>query len=240
MIILNRVMSIIAFIKDYVMHLKNVLGTVCACVFASLAAYIKISFVVGSEEAFFSISSMVLPIIGLFGGLGSTTLFLCLKMVSRTLLHGLPAFGAPTLYLPSWCAAWSLTSRHWVIWYLVPLLCITLFLVHPVGGQAWLYSMYWFIPMFVAFFTRHNFFDTALGATFIAHAVGSVIWLYTIPMTAAQWIALIPIVFLERVTYAAGMVVVYHVIQLISNTCAHSLYVKKIRAALIMSPAPKD
>ncbi len=97
----------------------------------------------------------------------------------------------------------------------VPIGAMLLFIAHPVGAHAWVYAMYWWIPVVLYCSQRNNLFSTALGSTFIAHAVGSVIWLYTVPMTAPAWISLLPVVIIERLLFATGMVVVYKVLQLL-------------------------
>jgi hypothetical protein len=96
---------------------------------------------------------------------------------------------------------------------IIPLTCMALFILHPVGSQAWFYSMYWLIP--VALFAGkklgyHSVFSTALSSTFIAHAIGSVMWLYTSNLTATSWIALIPRVAVERSVFAAGSTLTYY------------------------------
>jgi len=92
---------------------------------------------------------------------------------------------------------------------LMPLGCMLLFVLHPVGADAWIYAMYWWIPVILYITQRNDLFAMALGSTFVAHAVGSVIWLYTVPMAASTWLALIPIVLIERLLFALGMVVLY-------------------------------
>jgi hypothetical protein len=87
-----------------------------------------------------------------------------------------------------------------------------LFVMHPVGGQAFVYSLYWLIPVALYFIPHRSLFLTGLGSTFIAHAVGSVIWCYTVPMTAGMWMALMPVVFCERLLFALGMVVMHFVL----------------------------
>jgi len=59
--------------------------------------------------------------------------------------------------------------------------------VHPVGAQAWFYSMYWLLPVLLFLLPARTQFTEALGATFVQHAVGSVIWLYVVPTTAVIW-----------------------------------------------------
>jgi len=83
-------------------------------------------------------------------------------------------------------------------------ICIVLFLLNPIGRQAWMYSMIWLIPFFTTFFNKRLILKS-LGATFTAHAVGSVIFLYTFGLTPAIWIALIPVVFIERGVFTLGI-----------------------------------
>jgi len=90
----------------------------------------------------------------------------------------------------------------------VPLACIGLFLLHPVGRAAWLYSLYWLIPVLAVVLPERvpgKLFFRSFGATFTAHAVGSVIWLYTVPMSAEQWLTLIPVVAYERFLFGLGI-----------------------------------
>lgn len=93
-----------------------------------------------------------------------------------------------------------------VLTVIIPLGAMAAFIIHPVGNEAWIYSMYWLIPVIAKVFHK-NLFMRSLGATFTAHAVGSVLWLYTVPMTAQQWMALIPIVAYERALFAIGIAV---------------------------------
>lgn len=90
----------------------------------------------------------------------------------------------------------------------LPLVCMGLFVMHPVGGQAWVYSLYWLIPV-IAVFLPQRLFLRSLGATFTAHAVGSVVWLYAFQTTPAFWVALIPVVAFERLMFASGITVSY-------------------------------
>lgn len=95
---------------------------------------------------------------------------------------------------------------------LLPLACIGLFITHT-GNGAGAYAFYWFIPM-IAWALRYtttgsHSFIVALQSTFIAHATGSIIWLFTMPMTSEQWLALIPLVAVERLTIAASSALLY-------------------------------
>ncbi|MEW6328953.1 MAG: hypothetical protein AB1468_02425 [Candidatus Micrarchaeota archaeon] len=90
----------------------------------------------------------------------------------------------------------------------VPLACMALFILHPVGSQVWYYSLYWLIPAAAALFPSRLFLRS-LGATFTAHAIGSTIFLYTIPTAPSLWLTLIPIVAYERLMFAGGIALSY-------------------------------
>lgn len=90
----------------------------------------------------------------------------------------------------------------------VPLACMALFMLHPIGAQAWFYSLYWLIPAIVLVLPEHLFLRS-LGSTFAAHAIGSIVWLYLIPSTPAFWLALIPVVAFERLMFASGISISY-------------------------------
>ena len=86
----------------------------------------------------------------------------------------------------------------------VPILCMALFMLHPVGAQVWFYSLYWVIPVAAKFFPERLLLKS-LGATFTAHAVGSTLFLYTVPTLPELWVVLIPIVAVERIVFALGI-----------------------------------
>ena len=108
-------------------------------------------------------------------------------------------------------------QRSWIWAVAVPLLCMIMFSIHPVGNQAMLYTLYWLIPIILFFIPKQILFTHALTATFIAHAVGSVLWLYSKPATPAFWFALIPVVACERFLFAVGMTVVHRVIAMMGH-----------------------
>ncbi|MBU0636355.1 hypothetical protein KKE06_04990 [Candidatus Micrarchaeota archaeon] len=107
--------------------------------------------------------------------------------------------------------------KDWSI--IVPVFAMALFMLHPVGSQAWMYALYWLIPIGVRVFAPNRLFFKSLGATFMAHSVGSVIWLYALPSTPELWLLLIPIVALERCLFALGISGSYLAI----NTLLHKL-----------------
>lgn len=190
---------------------------------------IKVSFLFGSQAIWFSGINSVLPLSGAFGGsLGASLVFVVRQLLHffffRTISLKFLVFGIPGFFASLY---WS--TNHIAVRLLLPLACMILFIVHPIGGQAFFYSFYWLIPVVLYFFPKKSLFLTALGSTFIAHAVGSVIWCYTVPMTATMWIALMPIVALERILFALGMVAAHHAIsfvfRMIDNLCEEAVMI---------------
>ncbi len=183
----------------------GVFGTILV---SKLLAFYKLSFVVGSHALMFSASNLCMPLVGHFGSVSGATVVWIFLLAFRVL--GEPfSLSVLAFYLPGYCAALYLATSSRLIRCGLPLLAIGLFGLHPVGFKAMMYSLFWLIPTLIGAGVGKSFFAQALGATFTAHAVGSVIWLYTVPMVPADWLSLIPLVAVERLTFAAGMVVVH-------------------------------
>jgi len=177
--------------------------------------------IVGSVASFFSAQKVLMPLVGAFGGLAASLICYGLRFLGYILgagsLASLVSGKLLAFHVPGFCASLSWSTRSSrvgsvLIQLFLPLLCMALFALHPVGSQAVPYSLYWLIPATLYFVARKTVFLHALSSTFIAHAVGSVIWLYTVGMTPAAWLGLIPVVFVERLLFAAGMTVAYHAI----------------------------
>lgn len=102
------------------------------------------------------------------------------------------------------------TQGKWLL--SIPLLCILIFIIHPVGRQVPYYAlMFWLIPV-LAYFKRDNLFVRSLGATFTAHAVGGVAWIWAFNLPVPVWNNLIPIVIAERLLFALGIAASYVVV----------------------------
>jgi hypothetical protein len=183
-----------------------------------ISSFIKLSYIIGSDWLFFSCSSMVAPLAGAFGGLAGCNIVLLMRLIFHIMFFNIHSMGFLALYIPGFCASLYWATNSALVRLILPILCMILFIVHPTGSQAFVYSFFWFIPILL-FFKRHkrSIFFEALGSTFVAHAVGSVIWLYTVPMTSAMWLGLIPCVIVERILCALGMVVLYKVIVIIKD-----------------------
>src|SRR3990167_3710375 len=99
---------------------------------------------------------------------------------------------------------------------MIPVICIGLFVIHPVGRQAFVYSFFWFIPFIIFYMGLTHLYARALATTFIVHAVGSVIWLYTFEISAATWLSLIPVVCIERCMFAGLLALAAYVLTSVS------------------------
>jgi hypothetical protein len=184
-------------------------------VFALLAVVadnINLSQLVGSSNQYFTAFQLFAPTIGAFigpyAGIGAVLFGEAASFVwngkeasAINLLRMLPMLAA-VYYFANFAkkrgAIVQATSA------LLPIACMALFILHPVGAQAWQYSLFWLIPAIVMLLPQ-NLFLRSLGATFSAHAIGGVVWLYLFPATPAYWMALIPIVVGERLMFAAGI-----------------------------------
>jgi len=190
--------------------------TLFSLIFISLikiGAFLKVHLIVGSYTALFSGSNILMPLTGFFGGVpGSFAVFSGLLGL-RLLFSGIKSLHILAYHIPGLCASLYWATESVMIRLVLPFACMLLFIVHPVGAQAWLYSMYWFIPIFLYFVQHKSLFLHALSSTFIAHSVGSIIWIYALPMTPAIWLGLIPVVAIERLTFATGMVIMHKVIE---------------------------
>ncbi len=176
----------------------------------------KISYMVGSWTSFFSLRNCITPLSGAFGGFGGSLLVFGFYGFIR-LYFRFSFWRLFINHIPSLFASWYWVFNHWTTRLMVPAVCMVLFIVHPVGCKAFVYSLYWLIPICLYLFKKDqdSIFLQSLGSTFVAHAVGSVLWLYIIPMTVWQWYALIPIVAIERLLFAAGMCVVHKLISFV-------------------------
>lgn len=109
---------------------------------------------------------------------------------------------------------------------IIPLAAILLFVLHPEGRKAWFYSLYWLIPI-LAYFKKDRLILNALGSTFTAHCVGSVAFLYTFNLPAPVWVGLIPVVFVERFSFALGIWATY---LLLNSVLEKLVSIEKLKA----------
>jgi len=199
------------------MKIENVLsakGVAFIALFTALAVVassINFSQALGAQNQYFTLFQFFGPIAGGFLGAGAGILSVLLAQLVSFVLLGKSVDLinilrlAPMLFAALYFAAYG---KGKLVQATVPLACMALFMLHPVGSQAWYYSLYWLIPAIALLIPEHLFLRS-LGSTFTAHAIGGIIWLYTLPTTPAFWLALIPIVAFERLLFAAGISVSY-------------------------------
>lgn len=188
-----------------------------------LSSCIKISYVFGSFAAFFSASNCIIPLAGAFGGIWASMGLFGFLLGLKWALTGIFSWHILAFYLPGLCASLYWASSHWFIRAFLPSVCMMLFLAHPEGIQAGLYTGFWLIPLFIYLSRAESVIARSFGSTFVAHGVGSVIWIYTTPLSSATWLALIPVVILERCVFALGMAFM-HVI--LSNAIQMPIYIR--------------
>ncbi len=201
----------------------------------SALSWLKVSFLVGSQMAAFSLAHCVTPLIGiLLGGFGALFYF-CFKTLLRLCIHTATTNMALACHLPTLSAGLylsALSTHKYTISFtkklaltVIPVACIMLFCCHTVGAQAWAYSLFWFIPLAALMVPHTSLFFHMLGSTFTAHAVGSVLWLYCVPgLTPQMWLNLMPVVAVERLLFASGMYLMYHMLQRLSIPAVISVW----------------
>lgn len=178
---------------------------------ALLALNINVSHIKGSQSQSFKLFQLVAPTAGAFLGpvlgplaaLGAEVLdsvLLGKAFTLSSLLFMFPVLGA-VYYFSAYAKSGSKSD---LLSTAIPLAAISAFVLHPVGSQAAFYSLFWVIPLVVKLLPE-NLFLRSVGSTFTAHAIGSVFWLYLFQTTPAFWLALIPVVMLERLTFAFGI-----------------------------------
>jgi len=196
--------------KKFTVYLMG-MQTITWMILIKLVSFLKINFIVGSQLAHFSAVSILTPLAGLFSGITGCWVLLLARMALGSLYNPLGSFQILAFYVPGLCASLYLASSHIMVRLILPIACMILFIIHPVGYSSFAYSLFWLIPIVLYFVRKKSFFLQALGSTFTAHAVGSVIWLYTVPMTTVLWLGLIPIVIVERLLFASGITITYMV-----------------------------
>ena len=172
-------------------------------VLSLIAFQISISKIIGSSQSF-TLFELLAPIGGMFLGpiFGGLSAFF-VRLVNVVLFKQSLDLVTVIRFLPAMMAAvyFGLKSKKSAIIFPI---CIILFLLNPIGRQAWLYSMIWLIPL-MATLGKKRLILNSLGATFTAHAIGSTIFLYTFGLTPQIWLALIPVVFIERGIFTVGI-----------------------------------
>lgn len=182
---------------------RKILFSIIFTILGLIAFQVSINRIVGSSQNF-TLFEFLGPIGGMFLGpiLGAISAFV-VRAINVAVSHQSLDLLTIIRFLPAMLAAvyFGLKQKKTAIIFPV---CIVLFLLNPIGRQAWLYPLIWLIPL-AATFGKKRLILNSLGATFTAHAVGSVIFLYSFGLTPAIWMSLIPVVFIERGLFTIGI-----------------------------------
>ena len=174
---------------------------------------INFSPLVGAENQFFTLFQFFGPIAGGFlGAIFGAVAVLFAELIDFFIVGKEASLVNILRLTPMIFAAYyfGAKKKNWSV--AVPVIAILAFILHPVGREVWFFTLFWTIPIIAKLIPQkysNNLISKSLGATFAAHAVGGALWIWTIPMTAGQWVALIPIVIYERLLFAGGIAVSY-------------------------------
>lgn len=200
------------------LNTKNIFAGASLALLFFIGSIVKVSAMLGARGAHFSCMAMVAPLMGAFFGAFPAIGIVGMLLIVRSLMLSVGlTVGLPTLFATlSWHLSRARDQRlvrvaDFFLHVCVPVLSMIVFST-ATTGYAFCYSLYWLIPV-AGFVARKrgasSIFIQALTSTFIAHAVGSMIWLFVVPMASSQWVALIPIVAIERFISALGMTAAY-------------------------------
>lgn len=185
---------------------QRILFLVLFSIAALIAYQLNFSKMLGTENKYFTFFQFFGPVTGAFLGpfLGAISILLTELMNFFIIGNELNILNFVRVTPMIFAAFYFGSSGKKNLVAAIPIICMALFMLHPVGAQAWYYSLYWLIPL-IAKLLKPSLLFRSLGATFTAHAIGSVIFLYTIPTTPQLWQTLIPIVLYERALFALGI-----------------------------------
>lgn len=216
--------------KNNIVRASLLLGIVLSLMY--VISKISINFIFGAHSFGLTGMSLAFSILGSILALPQSLVAIGLFYFIKMLFGGAFTFGIPTmLATTNWTLNFSpeksqyttaLTIAKIFLQIILPLTCIALFIAHPQGRGAFLYSFYWFIPGICfaihTIFKKSWAFSTALSSTFIAHAVGSIIALYTLAIPTQTWIILIPLVAIERMIFASGATLAFYAMKMVVAT----------------------
>lgn len=192
---------------------KRLIFVAIFTVLVLIGKQINFSPLVGADNQFFTLFQFFGPIAGGFLGSVFGVIAVLFAELIDFFIVGKETNLINLLRLsPMIFAAYYFGTKKKNLSIIVPIIAIIVFVSHPVGREVWFFTLFWTIPIIAKVIPQKyadNIIPKSLGATFAAHAVGGAFWIWTIPMTAGQWIALIPIVIFERLLFASGIAISY-------------------------------
>lgn len=220
---------------------KRIYFVLLFLVLTYFANKINFSALVGAENQFFTLFQFFGPVAGSFLGPLFGIVSVLFAQIADFLVKGKEWQLISILrFLPMLFAVYYFSRgemRSKIAKAIIPLICIGLFIWHPIGRRAWIFSLYWLIPALAVIVPQKwpgQLFFKSFGATFTAHAIGGVIWLYTIPMTPGQWISLIPVVAYERFLFGLGIAGSYVALNTVLDYAIEKFHLKVPSSTLFL------
>ena len=206
------------------MQKQKIFFVIIFTVLSLFAFQVPISKIIGSSQSF-TLFELIAPMGGMFLGplFGAVSAFF-VRFTNIVLFKQNLDLLTVIRFLPAILAAAYFGLKSKKIAFVFPI-CIILFLLNPIGRQAWLYPLIWLIP-FVATFGKKRLILNSFGATFVSHAVGSTIFLYAFGLTPQIWLSLIPVVFIERGFFTIGIWFSYLLMNTVLDKLAKIQYIK--------------
>lgn len=189
---------------------------------------------VGSASRF-TLYDFFAPLATGFIGLVPGLIAVFFTQLADFLIKGAVVVDASTIirFVPMLFAAWYFSKKN-IFNIIIPALAIIAFIANPIGRSAWVYSMFWLIPIITYFFREKSLILRALGTTFTAHAVGGALWVWVFGLSKTIWLSLIPLVAFERMLFAAGIAATYLVFNAVLDVLVKR---ETVRALLVIDPA---
>lgn len=184
---------------------KNLLFIAIFAIVGSIALQIPVAQLEGSK-AKFTIYDAFAPITGSFIGSVPGVIAVFLMQFLNFLIRGAHIADVGTIirFFPMLFAVLYFAKKG-TSNVIIPIVAIAAFITHPIGREAWYFTLFWTIPI-ISYYSRDRFlFARALGATFTAHAVGGALWIWAFALPASVWNGLIPVVAAERLLFALGI-----------------------------------
>jgi hypothetical protein len=153
-----------------------------------------------------SVAQAFAPCIGFF----ISPLSCFFVVICRTFIDAVFGTFSVDFHLPTFAGSLYLSSKNKTVVAIILLLCIGLFLLHPIGRSVPYYPVYWFIPLLIIYSHTSSIFLQSVGSTFTTHAVGTVIWIYSHQSTPLFWHTLFSQVWVERMVYACALTGAYY------------------------------
>lgn len=210
------------------LNYRAIIGTVLLFVTSIFKGF----WLMGTYKPLMGALGLVAPVVSLFDGGASLVLLVMYKLILKFFM-GISVISI-TWYMPTVFATWYLHSSSRLLIAAVCASAMALFVIHPVGYQVPLYSLFWTVPVICLFMKDKHIFWSMLGSSFIAHAIGSVLWIYQVPTTPAYFYHLTPVVCLERLCIALAMTMFYNAIVHVYKRVAQCYVMNNVRKEQVL------